>query len=215
MVIRTDTAEVRNAPAGGPEAPLERAPASCLFCEEQTDCKNFQGTIRKVGVTTGCRYCPNDRYVRAPGDNNEVGLTETSYPVYYRNFPVEKEDPFYDRGIQPVPPVWTLFQGLQRHTPERTLSFKQRARKLTTIGPAFGRTHLEAGCEFCGACVAVCPTARCRPRPASGGQTRRDRVNPPVPTVPSVHPRPQGEGRERLSTSAPTMIRRRSTGSSA
>jgi len=26
------------------------------------------------------------------------------------------------------------------------------------IGPAFGRNHVEAGCEFCGACVDVCPT---------------------------------------------------------
>ena len=38
-----------------------------------------------------------------------------------------------------------------------TLSFKQRG-KQTTIGPAFDRSHLEAGCEFCGACVTACPT---------------------------------------------------------
>ncbi|MBU8922830.1 MAG: molybdopterin-dependent oxidoreductase, partial [Bacteroidales bacterium] len=38
-----------------------------------------------------------------------------------------------------------------------TLAFKQRGR-YTTIGPAFHRTHLEAGCEFCGSCVSACPT---------------------------------------------------------
>src|SRR5690606_14531624 len=38
-----------------------------------------------------------------------------------------------------------------------TLAFKQRG-KLTTLGPAFDRNHLEAGCEFCGAGVTVCPT---------------------------------------------------------
>ena len=27
-----------------------------------------------------------------------------------------------------------------------------------TIGPAFGRTHMESRCEFCGSCVSVCPT---------------------------------------------------------
>ena len=37
------------------------------------------------------------------------------------------------------------------------LSFKYRGPK-TLIGPAFGRSHVEAGCEFCGACVSVCPT---------------------------------------------------------
>ncbi len=29
---------------------------------------------------------------------------------------------------------------------------------MTTIGPAFDRSHVEAGCEFCGACLSVCPT---------------------------------------------------------
>lgn len=37
------------------------------------------------------------------------------------------------------------------------LAFKYRGPK-TQIGPAFGRNHVEAGCEFCGACVSVCPT---------------------------------------------------------
>jgi ferredoxin len=28
----------------------------------------------------------------------------------------------------------------------------------TIVGTAFGRSHLEADCQFCGACVDVCPT---------------------------------------------------------
>jgi predicted molibdopterin-dependent oxidoreductase YjgC len=37
------------------------------------------------------------------------------------------------------------------------LAFKYRGPKVR-IGPAFGNNHVEAGCEFCGACVSVCPT---------------------------------------------------------
>ena len=37
------------------------------------------------------------------------------------------------------------------------LAFKYRGPR-TLIGPAFGASHIEAGCEFCGACVSVCPT---------------------------------------------------------
>jgi len=37
------------------------------------------------------------------------------------------------------------------------LAFKFRGPKAR-IGPAFGKSHVEAGCEFCGACVSVCPT---------------------------------------------------------
>lgn len=37
------------------------------------------------------------------------------------------------------------------------LAFKYRGRKAL-IGAAFGASHVDAGCEFCGACVSVCPT---------------------------------------------------------
>lgn len=157
MVIRTDTAEVRTLRQEVLKLLLSEHPASCLFCEEQTDCKNFQGTIRKVGVTTGCRYCPNDDMCELQEITKKVGLTETSYPVYYRNFPVEKEDPFYDRDYNLCLLCGRCVRVCNDIRLNGTLSFKQRG-KLTTIGPAFGRTHLEAGCEFCGACVAVCPT---------------------------------------------------------
>ena len=157
MVIRTDTAEIRTLRQEVLKLLLSEHPASCLFCEESSDCKNFQGTIRKVGVTTGCRYCPNDEMCELQEITEKVGLTETSYPVYYRNFPVEKEDPFYDRDYNLCILCGRCVRVCNEIRHNGTLSFKQRG-KLTTIGPAFARTHLEAGCEFCGACVAVCPT---------------------------------------------------------
>ncbi|MCX8109852.1 MAG: molybdopterin-dependent oxidoreductase, partial [Syntrophorhabdaceae bacterium] len=80
-----------------------------------------------------------------------------SYPVYYRNFPIEKYDPFYDRDYNLCILCGRCIRVCNDIRMNGTLSFKQRG-QLTTIGPAFDRTHLEAGCEFCGACVNVCPT---------------------------------------------------------
>jgi len=157
MVIRTDTAEVRSLRQEVLKLLLSEHPASCLFCGEQNECKEYQGTIRKVGVTTGCRYCPNDARCELQLITEKVGLTETSYPVYYRGFPVEKEDPFYDRDYNLCILCGRCVRVCNDVRLNGTLSFKQRG-KLTTIGPAFDRTHLEAGCEFCGACVTVCPT---------------------------------------------------------
>jgi predicted molibdopterin-dependent oxidoreductase YjgC len=157
MIIRTDTAEVKTLRQEVLKLLLSEHPASCLFCGEQDDCKEFQGTIRKVGVTTGCRYCPNDALCELQDITQKVGLTETSYPVYYRNFPVEKDDPFYDRDYNLCILCGRCVRVCNEIRLNGTLSFKQRG-KQTTIGPAFARTHLEAGCEFCGACVAVCPT---------------------------------------------------------
>ena len=157
MVIRTDTAEVKSLRKEVLKLLLSEHPASCLFCNEEDECKEFQGTIRKVGVTTGCRYCPNDNRCDLQEVTDSVGLTETSYPVYYRNFPVEKNDPFYDRDYNLCILCGRCIRVCNNVRLNGTLSFKQRGR-LTTVGPAFDRTHVEAGCEFCGACVTACPT---------------------------------------------------------
>jgi formate dehydrogenase (NADP+) alpha subunit len=157
MVIRTDTAEVKSLRKEVLKLLLSEHPASCLFCNEEDECKEFQGTIRKVGVTTGCRYCPNDNRCDLQEITESVGLTDTSYPVYYRNFPVEKDDPFYDRDYNLCILCGRCIRVCNNVRMNGTLSFKQRGR-LTTIGPAFDRTHIEAGCEFCGACVSACPT---------------------------------------------------------
>jgi len=157
MIIRTDTAELRTLRQEVLKLLLSEHPASCLFCTEHDGCKQYQGTIRKVGVTTGCRYCPNDDRCELQTITEKIGLTETSYPVYYRGFPVEKDDPFYDRDYNLCILCGRCVRVCNDIRLNGTLSFKQRG-KLTTIGAAFDRTHLEAGCEFCGACVSVCPT---------------------------------------------------------
>ena len=116
----------------------------------------------RSGVTTGCRYCPNDSQCElqevAESDGRRPSI---DYPVYYRNLPVEKDDPFYDRDYNLCILCGRCVRMCQEVRTANALAFKHRGRQ-TIIGPAFSRTHLEAGCEFCGACVAVCPTGTLR-----------------------------------------------------
>jgi formate dehydrogenase alpha subunit len=86
-----------------------------------------------------------------------MGLKEIGYPVYYRNLPVEKDDPFFDRDYNLCILCGRCVRMCQDVRTAGTLAFTQRGRQ-TVIGPAFGRSHMDAGCEFCGACVSVCPT---------------------------------------------------------
>jgi predicted molibdopterin-dependent oxidoreductase YjgC len=157
MVIRTDSAEIKGVRQEILRLLLSEHPASCLFCGEKDECAGFQGTIRKAGMTTGCRYCANDGRCELQQITEKVGLTDTSYPVYFRNFPVEKNDPFYDRDYNLCVLCGRCVRVCNDVRMNGTLSFKQRG-KQTTIGPAFDRSHLEGGCEFCGSCVGVCPT---------------------------------------------------------
>lgn len=157
MAIRTHTALVHEVRREIMQLILSEHTASCLICDERDECKSFSTTIRKTGVTTGCRWCPNDEQCELQDVVEHLDLKEIGYPIYYRNLPVEKEDPFYDRDYNLCILCGRCVRMCQDIRAAGTLAFSQRGRR-TVIGPAFGRSHLDAGCEFCGACVAVCPT---------------------------------------------------------
>jgi formate dehydrogenase alpha subunit len=157
MVIRTNTAQVQKERMEILQLILSEHTSSCLICEEKDECKKYMPTIRKAGVTTGCRYCTNDGQCELQDVVDKMGVKEISYPIYYRNLRVEKEDPFYDRDYNLCILCGRCIRMCQEIRAANVLAFKQRGRQ-TVIGPAYDRTHLDAGCEFCGACVSVCPT---------------------------------------------------------
>jgi predicted molibdopterin-dependent oxidoreductase YjgC len=157
MIIRTQTAQVQAVRMEILQLILSEHTSSCLICDEKDECKKYMGTIRKAGVTTGCRYCSNDGQCELQEVVEKLGVKEIGYPIYYRNLRVEKEDPFYDRDYNLCILCGRCIRMCQEIRTANTLAFKQRGRS-TVIGPAYDRTHLDAGCEFCGACVSVCPT---------------------------------------------------------
>jgi formate dehydrogenase alpha subunit len=157
MAIRTNTAQVQKERAEILQLILSEHTSSCLICEEKEECKDYMGTIRKAGVITGCRYCPNDGQCELQEVVEKLGVKQIDYPIYYRHLPVERVDPFYDRDYNLCILCGRCIRMCQEIRTANTLAFKQRGRQ-TVIGPAYERTHLEAGCEFCGACVSVCPT---------------------------------------------------------
>ncbi len=157
MVIRTHTAQVQEVRKEILQLILSEHTSSCLICDEKDECQEFMGTIRKAGVTTGCRFCPNDGQCELQEVVEKLGIKEIDYPIYYRHLGVEKDDPFYDRDYNLCILCGRCIRMCQEIRTANTLAFKQRGRQ-TVIGPAYDRTHMDAGCEFCGACVSVCPT---------------------------------------------------------
>ena len=136
---------------------LSEHPSSCLVCDERTECKDYQGTIRKAGVTTGCRFCPNDGQCELQDVVEKIGLKEIDYPILYHGYEPEHDDPFYDRDYNICILCGRCVRMCQEVRGTSVLAFTYRGPRAK-IGPAFGRNHVEAGCEFCGACVDVCPT---------------------------------------------------------
>jgi len=136
---------------------LSEHPSGCLICDEEDECSKTQDTIRKVGATTGCRWCPKDEDCELQRVVRHLELEEIEFPIYYHDLEVEKYDPFYDRDYNLCIYCGRCLRICNEQRRSFVLGLNQRGKK-STVGPAFHQTHTEAGCEFCGACVSVCPT---------------------------------------------------------
>jgi predicted molibdopterin-dependent oxidoreductase YjgC len=157
MKVLTDTATVREMRKEILQLILSEHPASCLICSEKAECQENQYTIRKAGVTTGCQNCPNNGQCELQDVVEKMGITDIEYPVYYRGYDVEHDDPFFDRDYNICILCGRCVRMCHEVRGTGVLAFKFRGPQAQ-VGPAFGRSHVEAGCEFCGACVSVCPT---------------------------------------------------------
>jgi formate dehydrogenase alpha subunit len=157
MKVLTDTATLGELRRDILKLILSEHPSSCLVCGERQECKDFQTTIRKSGVSTGCRFCPNDGQCELQDLVEKIGVTEIDYPINYHGYEPEHDDPFYDRDYNICILCGRCVRMCQEVRGTSVLAFTHRGPKVK-IGPAFGRSHIEAGCEFCGACVDVCPS---------------------------------------------------------
>lgn len=157
MTVKTNTPQVHAMRVELFKLLLSEHPASCLFCEERSHCDECMVTLRKTGVTTGCRSCPDDGGCELQVLADQFHLAEGGYPVRYRMLPVEKRGPFFDRDYN----LCILCERCVRVCAETHFSSVVALTKRgthTVVGTSFGRSMLEAGCHFCGACVEVCPT---------------------------------------------------------
>jgi predicted molibdopterin-dependent oxidoreductase YjgC len=132
-------------------------PTSCLFCPEATRCDECMVTLRKAGVTTGCRSCPKDGQCELQELVRQFGLTQADFTPRYRALPAEKGDPFFDRDYNLCVLCGRCIRTCEDLHFASSLAYTQRGAE-TVVGTVFGRTHLAAGCAFCGACLEVCPT---------------------------------------------------------
>ncbi|HUK78196.1 MAG TPA: molybdopterin-dependent oxidoreductase [Thermoleophilia bacterium] len=157
MAVTTDTVALREMREEILRLILSEHPCSCLLCGESDDCRRTLTTIRKAGVSTGCRSCPNDGDCELQSLVERLGIDDVGYPITYRGLEAEHDDPFYDRDYNLCILCGRCVRMCHEVRGASVLAFKHRGPR-TLIGPAFGLSHVAAGCEFCGACVSVCPT---------------------------------------------------------
>jgi len=157
MEVRTDTPQLQRLRRQILELILSEHPHACLICSEKEKCDEYKSTIRKVGEATGCVLCSNNGRCELQDVVEALNIKKVNFPSLYRNFEVRKDDPFFDRNYNLCILCGRCVRVCHELRGASIVSFVFRGSRAA-VGTVLDRPLLESGCQFCGACVDVCPT---------------------------------------------------------
>ena len=136
---------------------LTEHPDACLICTEKKNCDEYKSTIRKVGEVTGCVLCSNNGRCKLQDVVEAVHIEKIDFPSVYRNHEVKKNDAFFDRNYNLCILCGRCVRVCHEVRGASAISFVYRGSRAV-VGTVLDRSLLESGCQFCGACVDLCPT---------------------------------------------------------
>ncbi|MDP2731379.1 MAG: formate dehydrogenase subunit alpha [Dehalococcoidales bacterium] len=132
MAVRTNTSPLQEFRRGIIELLLTEHPHVCLICPVNGRCE-----LQEVA--------------------SHIEMDEITLPSTYQKLPVHKEDPFFDRDYNLCILCGRCVRVCQEVRGAAAIAFTHRGSQ-TLVGTAFDRPLTESGCQFCGACVDICPT---------------------------------------------------------
>jgi len=111
-----------------------------------------------VAVTERCVLCPKNGRCELQEVADYIGLDEgVTLPYTYKELPAFNNDPFFDRDYNLCILCGRCVRVCQEVRGAGAIAFTYRGSQAL-VGTAFSRPLVESGCQFCGACIDVCPT---------------------------------------------------------
>ncbi len=158
MQVTTNSEEVTGIRQGIIDMLMSEHPHGCLTCHRIELCGPQDICQRHVAVTDRCTICPKNERCEL---KDTVRLLELDLrtPLNYhrRNLPIHTDDPFYDRDYNLCIVCARCVRVCEEVRFDTALTLTSRS-GVALVGTSHGTSLLESGCEFCGACIDVCPT---------------------------------------------------------
>ena len=157
MVVNNSSSQIYELRRGIMEMLLAEHPHGCLTCHRVDLCGPNDICLRHVSVNDRCVTCPKNERCELKDTVRYLGMDlESPLEYKYRGLQVETGDPFYDRDYNLCIVCGRCVRACEEIRGDNAITFIERAGQ-TLIGTSYGTSLLESGCEFCGACLDVCP----------------------------------------------------------
>lgn len=157
MKIRSESHDVNELRRSVMEMLIAEHPNGCLTCHRVDICGPSDVCLRHVSVNDRCITCPKNERCEFKDTVRYLGMElESPLGYKYRQIPLEVSDPFYDRDLNLCITCGRCVRVCEEVRGNSALCFTDRSGRAL-IGTSFGDSLLESGCEFCGACIDVCP----------------------------------------------------------
>ena len=157
MKIRNDADDVQDLRRSIMDMLVAEHPNGCLNCHRVDICGPTDVCLRHVSVNDRCVTCPKNERCELKDTVRYLGMElESSLEYKYRQIPLELGDPFYDRDYNLCIVCGRCVRACEELRGDDAICFVDRG-GTALVGTSFGTSLLESGCEFCGACIDVCP----------------------------------------------------------
>jgi len=157
MQVRSETDEITETRRGVMQMLIADHPNGCLTCHRIDICGPSDVCLRHVSVNDRCITCPKNERCEFKDTVRYLGMElESPLEYNYRDIPLEVSDPFYDRDMNLCITCGRCVRVCDEVRGDAAIGFIERSGRAL-VGTSQGTSLLESGCEFCGACIDVCP----------------------------------------------------------
>ena len=158
MRVTSNSSELQGLRRGIMDMLLSEHPHGCLTCHRIELCGPADICLRHVSVNDRCVTCPKNERCELKDTVRYLEM-EMDTPLTYNNrhLPLAVQDPYWDMDMNLCIVCARCVRVCDEVRGDSALSLQVRSAK-SIIGTSQGTSLLESGCEFCGACIDVCPT---------------------------------------------------------
>ena len=158
MVVKTNSPDLKELRRGIMEMLLSEHPHGCLTCHRIELCGPSDLCLRHVSVNDRCVTCPKNERCELKDTVRYLEM-DMDTPLTYNNrhLPLDVEDPYWEMDMNLCIVCARCVRACDEIRGDDAITLLQRSGR-SLIGTSQGASLLESGCEFCGACIDVCPT---------------------------------------------------------